>query len=185
MSTNLTPMILVTKNTGPRGWELLQDAALTARDQGGVRGFALTTGGPIQVTSVALDSNDEALQVRASDDAGADLDLRTVYELRLWLQQKRGTDDPRGVEWRWVRGCSGVRMSIHRPVGDSTDELGEPHLAREVSFVSRTGAALGGYELFRIGDYGNVEYVDTIMRGEQGYDLKKSIPQQAGKPRGK
>ncbi|MDO4900534.1 hypothetical protein [Actinomyces sp.] len=142
---------------------------------GSWQGIAYTTAGACSLREV----HGEAANARLRNTDGSDVDLGTIYELRLWYVGTGSDDSLLARELRWLNGTGGVEVTVRREAGDVDDgraahgESGRPCWYRHNSYLQHGASApfkgsdtMTSIEVFiEEAAYGNTVFVDEFMTG--------------------
>ena len=159
-----------------------------AEDLGGeINGVAYTTSGAYSVRRVGASGLTTLIekdgQVGSREE---EIDLDTVFELRLWRVMDKKTDDGGNVagedgvlahELRWLNGTGSAEVAVLRAdgVGDGAATGAEDCWYRPNAYLQHSDSerdprkmpAMESIEVFIIEDeYGNTVFVDELMTGE-------------------
>ena len=136
-----------------------------------MNGVAYTTSGAYSVRRAG--ASGLATLIERDGQAGSreqEIDLDTVYELRLWRVMDKKTDD--GLlahELRWLNGSGAAEIVV----GASREGLlgGSDCWVRDNSYLQHgeKGDVMTGIEVFTVEKtYGNTVFTDELMTGRWG-----------------
>ena len=163
----------------PGGTEL-QRVLERAEDLGGeINGVAYTTSGAYSVRRVAASALTTLIE--RDGQAGSreeEIDLGTVFELRLWRVMGTKTDDDGNVagedgvlahELRWLNGSGAAEIVV----GESCESVpgGSDCWVRDNSYLQHgeKGGVMDSIEVFTVEEtYGNTVFADEFMTGRWG-----------------
>ncbi len=141
----------------------LVDVVRAVASADSVAGIAYTTAGARAITSVA------GGRLHSSE---GDVELATVYEMRLWMTSVTHNSEILAREWRWVNGSGSAEITVRKT--SNTQEDATPCWYRNNAYLQH-GATLPGnpltmtsIEVFTEQEYGNTVFVDEVMTGKWG-----------------
>ena len=97
--------------------------------------------------------------------------MNQIYEAKLWATRfdAKSLNQPRLQEFRWINGFGFSVVNIFK-AGSRADDGVEPCLMRKMTLLNKSYQKDGEgflicYEIFLEREYGNIEYIDTIVKG--------------------
>jgi hypothetical protein len=128
-------------------------------------GWAYTTIGAIWIKGIS----EANLGVKLDLPSG--IDMNQIYEAKLWATRfdAKSLNQPRLQEFRWINGFGFSVVNIFK-AGSRADDGVEPCLMRKMTLLNKSYQKDGEgflicYEIFLEREYGNIEYIDTIVKG--------------------
>ena len=155
----------------PGGAELQRVLERAEGQKGEVNGVAYTTSGAYSVRRAGSSGLTTLIEKDgASGSREQEIDLDTVYELRLWrVMDKRADDGLLAHELRWLNGTGAAEIEVGASASDVPG--GSKCWIRENSYLQHgeKGDVVTGIEVFTVEKtYGNTVFTDELLTGRWG-----------------